>query len=155
MANSSPPIRATTSDSRRLREARSATDRQQRVAGGVPASVIDVLEIVEIDEDQGGRAWRSGRHGRWIAAEFAVEAAPVQDGAERILLGQRREAPDLVLGASEAPRQPLDLGEELRRRRAGGRARRCRRRAASSVDGTGAHAARHRRSVTIVAALRQ
>jgi hypothetical protein len=51
-ANSSPPMRATTSDAR-TREAKRRSDRLEHgVARGMAVTIVDRLEIVEVEIDQ-------------------------------------------------------------------------------------------------------
>ena len=67
---------------------------QQRVPGGVPQAVVDLLEAVEVQEQQGCRPLR-GR-GPEDALGFSQEGAPVGEPGE--LVGVRLP-PDLVEGA--------------------------------------------------------
>ena len=60
---------------------------QQRVAGGVPEKIVDLLEAVEVEAEQ--RQAAAGRRGhRYLPVEPAVEAAAVGQAGQRIVLGE-------------------------------------------------------------------
>ncbi len=93
--NSSPPMRATVSlPAHRLRSARRRV-REQRVAGGMAARIVDVLEIVEVEVQHGAE------HGfRWRPCRPRRRGAP-SAGAGSAGRSARRRTP-----AGGSPRPP-------------------------------------------------
>ena len=62
---------------------------EHAVAGGMAVDVVDLLEIVQIDENQGQRRLETARQGDF-AAHFPLEGAAVEDRAEGVIVGQER-----------------------------------------------------------------
>jgi hypothetical protein len=76
---------------------------QERIAGGVPERVVDVLEAIEIEGEHGHQMAVASRprHG---AFEMLVKLQPVRQVGQRVVHGQ---VADLVLGEpalADAPR---------------------------------------------------
>ena len=81
--NSSPPKRASVSWGRTAVVSRAATELQQRVAGGVPEAVVDELEAVEVEEEDGeGRAARRGAN---RALQPVAQQGPVRQLGEVVV----------------------------------------------------------------------
>ena len=78
-ANSSPPIRARQSPSRTTNEHAAPRCPQDLVAHRVAELVVDGLEAVEVEEDEGGAARPGDR-----ARELGVERAPVGEPGQRV-----------------------------------------------------------------------
>src|SRR5262249_34912962 len=80
---------------------------EELVAGGVAESVVDVLEAVEVEEEDGGLALAAPRVGERLAQAVAEQAA-VRQAGEWIMQG---EMSDLLLRAS-ALGDVLGAGDE-------------------------------------------
>ena len=102
-ANSSPPMRATVSTSRTQALSRAATCLQQQIARGMAEGVVDVLEAVEVEQQQ-------GRH-----------VAPAADAGDRLLEPLEQQDPvgqpgqGVVHGEILGPAPGLDLGGDVGR----------------------------------------
>ena len=92
-ANSSPPMRATTSEARTWRNERRRDRLEHGVAGGVAVPVVDRLETVEIEIDQRG-AGPVALDVSERALELALEAAAVERLGQRIDVDPRLELDD-------------------------------------------------------------
>ena len=99
-ANSSPPSRAQVSISRMHAVIRLATAIEQIVAGEVAERIVDVLEVVEIDQQQGHRLRASARLGDGVL-QAVVQQDPIGQAGQRVVV---RHVMDLLFG-------PLALGD--------------------------------------------
>ena len=144
--NSSPPKRATVSPGRRQRWSRSPTRDEERVADGVAEALVDHLEPVEVEQDQGDRvvvalAGPGERVGDAVGQEVAVRQAGdrVVEGAalggleemgvvegDRGELGEPAQRGDLAARRTAARSSPTRGRSRRRpaRRRSAGRRRR-------------------------------
>ena len=85
-ANSSPPSRATISVSRRHVPSRSATVAQQFIADRMAESVVDALEMIEIEAMHGEAARRAGATPRQQRFEPLTEQDAVWQIGQRIVM---------------------------------------------------------------------
>ena len=90
------------------RAAQATGDRgEELVAGGVAEAVVDELEVVEVDEEDGER-----RYARRLAAdgrlEALLEADSVGEAGQRVVVG---DVPELALGVGERLGRLLSLGD--------------------------------------------
>ena len=69
-----------------MREQLSRYCLEQLIAGGVPVSIVDGLEAIEVYEHESGLGAVTF-HMRERAFELALEAAPIQNVEERIDIG--------------------------------------------------------------------
>jgi hypothetical protein len=100
--NSSPPWRATSSPAQTLGDGG-----QELVAGLVAEAVVDELEVVEVDEEDGERLL-PGLAVADCALELLLERDPVGEVGEGVVVG---DVPQLALGVGELVRGLLALGD--------------------------------------------
>ncbi len=60
------------------------------VTGVVPQRVVDVLEVVDINNENGAPT-AVAPHSGDLARELALEAPPVEEPGERVMVGEVRE----------------------------------------------------------------
>ena len=91
-ANSSPPWRKTESSARTSSRSAAADLGQQPVPFEVPEALVDRLEAVEVEQDQGELARRGAVAGD-LLGQALVQAAVVADPGQLVAPGQRPRAP--------------------------------------------------------------
>ena len=93
-ANSSPPNRATTSRARRQAAEPPGDGPEQVVAGGVAEAVVDRLEAVEVDEQDGDLDPSAGGRAERLL-DPVEEEGPVRQAGQRVVEGlvHRRHRP--------------------------------------------------------------
>ena len=125
--NSSPPRRQTTSETRTVLWSTSASSRSTWSPIAVPVHVVDALEVVDVEHQDGDRVVCPARAVQ-LGAEALVEVAVVVEAGERV--GLRLELEDgahLRVVERERRRVAEALGQlelllrEARRRRRCGR----------------------------------
>ena len=89
----------------RLREAH-----DQLVAGTVAAGVVEVLEVVEVENQQGARRTVT-RDACQVACEFALEATPIEQARQRVVIGHVGQQPFVPAAFGDV----LNLGDEVQR----------------------------------------
>ncbi len=85
-ANSSPPSRARSSPGRRTERRRGPDLGEHEVAGVMAEGVVELLEAVEVDQQQRGRAAALARGGEDLA-QPALEPPPVREPRELVGVG--------------------------------------------------------------------
>ena len=108
--NSSPPMRATVSESRTASRSSLATSRSMAVAGQVPARVVDDLEAVQIEVTQHVRRLAAAR-GLGGFLEPPLELAPVHQPGERIVRRLVRHLPVQAAQLGHVMQQHHGAGE--------------------------------------------
>ena len=110
IANSSPPSRASESDSRRRSPRTSGDLLQHLVAGEVAEGVVDRLEVVDVDQQQ-----RPGRHlaarARHLGLDLLLETAPVPQPGQRVLLGESLQLLVEALAVADVADCGLQFGD--------------------------------------------
>ena len=105
-ANSSPPSRPTTSEARTWPAA--SHDRLQHlVARGMPESVVDRLQAIDVEHDQRAAGVISLDEGD-RAVQFALKTAPVQDIQQEVGIGGGLQLLDSRLRLGQLRLQPAD-----------------------------------------------
>jgi hypothetical protein len=87
---------------------------QSRVASLMAETIVDHLQPVDVDEQQGAAivvALRPVDH----AGQLPLEPAPVGQGHQRIMVGQAVEFANQTLQPPDLAAQPRDLGTQLKR----------------------------------------
>ncbi len=99
MANSSPPSRASIWPGRNSEETAAGECLQQRVSRRVTVDVVDVLEAIDVEAEQGDLLVLGVRH-LDLLIESLVEVAAIGEAGQRIVMSQE---PDFLLGELARP----------------------------------------------------
>ena len=107
--NSSPPKRATVSPARTLPRTRVASSTQEPVAGAVPEGVVDGLEVIEVEKEQGEVARLAmGLLDR--EAQAVVEESAGGQAREVVVIGELAEGFLRLVGGIELGLEVLPVG---------------------------------------------